>query len=195
MPTFLNLPTELRLHVYDSIIASTTKPVMPGKHPRLQIPAPPGAGPESFHLPTAPDLTCYAGFLLSSCTINAEFQAQWALVYNNHLSALITGTTFIKPMTKLTDSIHIKLERVDFVDVLCLIDYMPLMEFRLTDVRGNVAQYQIMLIWEQRLMQQKYYVKGALRSEDVGDGTLIVGVVWYGLAAKRRDKGLTWRGA
>ncbi|KAH5152890.1 hypothetical protein HBH69_134210 [Parastagonospora nodorum] len=182
MPTFLNLPTELRLHVYDSIIASTTKPVIPGKHPRLQIPAPPGAGPESFHLPTAPDLTCYAGFLLSS-------------FYNNHLSALITGTTFIKPMTKLTDSIHIKLERVDFVDVLCLIDYMPLMEFRLTDVRGNVAQYQIMLIWEQRLMQQKYYVKGALRSEDVGDGTLIVGVVWYGLAAKRRDKGLTWRGA
>ncbi|KAH6132016.1 hypothetical protein HBI64_086750 [Parastagonospora nodorum] len=169
MPTFLNLPTELRLHVYDSIIASTTKPVMPGKHPR----------PESFHLPTAPDLTCYAGFLLSSRTINTEFQAQWALVYNNHLSALITGTTFIKPMTKLAESIHIKLERVDVVDVLCLIDHLPSMEFCLTDGPNNV----------------KYYVKGALRSEDVGDGTLIVGVVWYGLAAKRRDKGLTWRGA
>ncbi|KAH4895841.1 hypothetical protein HBI80_213960 [Parastagonospora nodorum] len=178
MPTFLNLPTELRLHVYDSIIASTTKPVIPAKHPRLQIPAPLGAGPESFHLPTAPDLTCYAGFLLSSCTINAEFQAQWALVYNNHLSALITGTTFIKPMTKLAESIHIKLERVDVVDVLCLIDHLPSMEFCLTDGPNN-----------------KYYVKGALRSEDVGDGTLIVGVVWYGLAAKRRDKGLTWRGA
>ncbi|EAT83751.2 hypothetical protein SNOG_08583 [Parastagonospora nodorum SN15] len=154
--------------------------------------------PDKLHIQvyynTITSTTCYMVETME-LHINAEFQAQWALVYNNHLSALITGTTFIKPMTKLTDSIHIKLERVDFVDVLCLIDYMPLMEFRLTDVRGNVAQYQIMLIWEQRLMQQKYYVKGALRSEDVGDGTLIVGVVWYGLAAKRRDKGLTWRGA
>lgn len=56
MPSFLALPAELRLHVYDAIIASTTEIVKPGKHPRLQILAPPGAGPESFCLSTVRDL-------------------------------------------------------------------------------------------------------------------------------------------
>jgi hypothetical protein len=80
MPNFVNLPAVFRLYVYDAIIVSSIKPVMPGKHPRLRIPTPPGAGPESFHLPTTPDLTCYGGFLLSSRAINTGFQAQWALV-------------------------------------------------------------------------------------------------------------------
>lgn len=116
-------------------------------------------------------------------------------MYNNHLLALIIGRTVIRKPTKLADSIHVELERFDLADVLCLIDHLPSMEFRLTGGLINAAQYQHMLIWEQRLIQQKYYVKAALCSGDGRDGTLIVGVVWYGLAAKLRRKGLAWRGA
>jgi len=197
MPSFPALPAELRLLIYDAIIASVTEIVLPGKHPRLPFPAPPGAGPESFCLPTVHDLACYAGFILSCRAVNAEFVAQWALAYNNHLAALIVGKTVIKPFTKLADSVHVKLEPVDLADLLCLIDHLPSMEFRLANEPQprNTVQYQLMLIWAQRLIQHKYYVKGGLCSEDGGDGTLIVGVVWYRLAEKRRKKGLTWRGA
>jgi len=102
--SFLSLPAELRIKVYKNIVAAMSLRPRPYQGP---------AGTDKAYmrrnidrrLPTSHRLYNYRGLILSNKQINAEFDAEWAKLFNPWLRTVVNQPDLSAPtVTKLSDS-------------------------------------------------------------------------------------------